>query len=113
MATLDPFAGLGRVLRAPGPPDGARLTVVALVIVAALIVGSLLNGFAWQAKAGEGGTSLSGGERRRVSIARALPKNAPIGGRIAETGSHDELPAAGGYAGFWREAQGWHLVDGK
>jgi ATP-binding cassette, subfamily B, bacterial IrtB/YbtQ len=32
----------------------------------------------WQTRVGEGGSALSGGERRRVSIARALVKNAPI-----------------------------------
>ncbi|ANN15486.1 ABC transporter [Amycolatopsis orientalis] len=49
LTTLVPFAGLaelGRVLLEDGPPDGGRLTTVALVVVAALIVGSLLNGFA-------------------------------------------------------------------
>ncbi|HTQ89693.1 MAG TPA: ATP-binding cassette domain-containing protein [Streptosporangiaceae bacterium] len=32
----------------------------------------------WQTQVGEGGTALSGGERRRVSIARAILKDAPI-----------------------------------
>ncbi len=40
------------------------------------VVARLPNG--WDTKVGEGGSSLSGGEKQRVSIARAFLKNAPI-----------------------------------
>jgi ATP-binding cassette subfamily B protein len=46
LTTLVPFAGLaefGRVLLADGPLDTGRLTTVAVVIVAALVTGALLN----------------------------------------------------------------------
>ncbi len=40
------------------------------------VIERLPNG--WNTKVGEGGSSLSGGEKQRVSIARAFLKNAPI-----------------------------------
>ena len=61
-----------------GNPDLSREEVIAAATRARVdeIADRLPGG--WDARVGEGGTNLSSGERQRVSIARALLKDAPI-----------------------------------
>ncbi|MGW2221720.1 hypothetical protein ACWCSD_42620 [Nonomuraea sp. NPDC001684] len=60
-----------------GRPDADEAEVRAAVTAARLdeVVERLPGG--WAANVGEGGALLSSGERQRVSIARALLKDAP------------------------------------
>jgi ATP-binding cassette subfamily B protein len=151
------------VMMARPDADEAELARAAELARVDEIVTRLPHG--WDTRVGEAGSTLSGGEKQRISIARALLKDAPIvlldeataaldaqneaavqqaltalavdrtvivvahrlptvvaagqilvldDGRIAESGTHAELLAAGGrYARFWAErsqAAGWHLV---
>jgi len=151
------------VMMARPDADEAELARAAELARVDEIVTRLPHG--WGTRVGEAGSTLSGGEKQRISIARALLKDAPIvlldeataaldaqneaavqqaltalavdrtvivvahrlptvvaagqilvldDGRIAESGTHAELLAAGGrYARFWAErsqAAGWHLV---
>lgn len=61
-----------------GKPEATHDEVVAAAKAACCddFIGSLPDGY--QAVIGEGGASLSGGEKQRISIARAMLKNAPI-----------------------------------
>lgn len=61
-----------------GNPDLSRADVIAAATRARVdeVADRLPGG--WEARVGEGGSNLSGGERQRVSIARALLKDAPI-----------------------------------
>ena len=61
-----------------GRPDAAHDEVVAAAKAACCddFIESLPNGY--NTVIGEGGASLSGGEKQRISIARAMLKNAPI-----------------------------------
>ena len=61
-----------------GRPDATHEEVAAAAKAACCddFIESLPNGY--QTVIGEGGTSLSGGEKQRISIARAMLKNAPI-----------------------------------
>lgn len=61
-----------------GNPDASHEEVVAAAKKAAChdFILSLTEGY--QTKIGEGGPSISGGERQRISIARAIIKDAPI-----------------------------------
>ena len=56
---------------------------------------------------GENGETLAGGERQRISIARAILKNAPIikDGSIAETGFPKELEEQNGIHASMPRAQ--------
>ena len=61
-----------------GKPEATHDEVVAAAKAACCddFIGSLPDGY--QTVIGEGGASLSGGEKQRISIARAMLKNAPI-----------------------------------
>ncbi len=61
-----------------GKPDAAMAEVIEAAKTAAChdFITELPNGY--QTVVGEGGSTLSGGEKQRISIARALLKNAPI-----------------------------------
>ncbi|MEZ7002197.1 ABC transporter ATP-binding protein [Streptomyces sp. AD55] len=61
-----------------GRPDADEAEVRAAATAARLdeVIARLPGG--WAARVGEGGARLSGGERQRVSIARALLKDAPV-----------------------------------
>ena len=61
-----------------GKPEATHDEVVAAAKAAFCddFIGSLPDGY--QTVIGEGGASLSGGEKQRISIARAMLKNAPI-----------------------------------
>ena len=61
-----------------GKPEATHDEVVAAAKAACCddFIGSLPDGY--QAVIGEGGASLSGGEKQRISIARAIMKDAPI-----------------------------------
>ncbi len=61
-----------------GNPDASREQVIEAAKKARCheFIASLPNGY--QTMVGEGGSTLSGGEKQRISIARAILKNAPI-----------------------------------
>ena len=64
-------------IRAGAPDaDDARLEQAAALAGVTEIVDRLPGG--WETRVGEGGAALSGGEKQRVSIARALAKRAPV-----------------------------------
>ena len=149
-----------------GRPDATDEEIVEAAKKAAChdFIATLPNGY--KTMVGEGGSTLSGGEKQRISIARALLKNAPIvlldeatssldpenevfiqqaisalveektviviahrlqsisnadniivldGGRIKETGTHEELLSRNGiYAALWSEqnrAGSWRIKE--
>ena len=124
-----------------GQPEASMETVIAAAKKACChdFIMALPEGY--DTVIGEGGASLSGGEKQRISIARAMMKDAPVmaektvimiahrlktvehadqilvidHGRIVQQGNHESLMAEDGlyktFIGERREAASWKLLN--
>lgn len=104
-----------------GKPDATEKELIAAAKKACChdFIMALPNGY--DTVVGEGGGTLSGGEKQRISVARAILKNAPViilvvdDGAIAEAGTHARLMQLNGiYSRFTHireQAEGWRIAQ--